>query len=856
MKNSTKTILLLSLLTTIFQINAQNWTGNVNSNWNNPANWSSAPSDGSNPVINPANYTGAMASPVVSANSSFTPATLTVQNGGLLTLNANLETEEDAEVVGSGSLIHITGGTFSVGPGNGGRFTADLSGAITVDGGTLHVDQRLISGSASLITINNGIVTTDERLLLDLGGKIVQNGGTVNVAETFALADGEGAISCLYEMNGGTLNVTGEMALENEAGDFSPAFDMSGGTLNLNGDLFWFGEAPGTGTPKVHISGGTANITGTISNLAGSTVNMHLRVTDNGTLNFSGSSIDLIQSTDSIIQSGMNASIRFTNTNSWNNAGIFWAENTVTHFDGITTLNGSGSFRFNSVMIHPARTLTHSSPVTISVSGDFDQDGNFVSNTNTVHFNGSTEQFISGDQSVNFSTLNLENSSSQGLTLQIPVHIFSSLDFVSGKINSDGNNLLVVEDNASVSGSSPVSFVNGPVQKNGNDAFVFPIGKNNTWGRLGISGSSSTANSFTAEYFDQAYPGVSTVNSPLTAVSPLEYWTLDNGNSTDQVQVALHWEDAAASGITNCDEVSIASHDGSGWYNVLATAGGDCTGNGSGFLNSNAAQNQYIAFTFGFLGDVTSVDTTICAGQSYTVGQNTYTASGTYLDVLTSSQNTDSTVVTHLTVLDPIFSVNTVVLCFGDSVLVGGQYYHDAGSYPEFFTAVTGCDSLVTTNVAILPEINVNVLPLGATLTAENTGADGYQWIDCSNSQPVSNATSISFAPLENGNYAVIITSGECSDTSACYTVNSVGLPALENNTAAFFVYPNPSNGNFRLVFKESGYQLQITDIQGKIILTRKNCPAEMELNLAQNGVYFLEVQSGEGRFVEKISVR
>lgn len=855
MKNSTKTSLLLCLLTTVFQINAQNWTGNSNSDWNNPANWSSIPGNGSTLVIDPANYTGAMASPFISSNSSFSPGTVTVQNGGVLNISANLATQEDVEASGNGSLIYVTAGTFSVGPGNGGRLIADLGGAITVDGGSVIVDERLISGMASLITIDDGYVTTNQRLLLDLGGKIVQNGGTVEVAETFALADGEGAISCLYEMNGGTLNISGEMALENEEGDFSPTFNMTGGTLNLDGDLVWFGSAPGTGTPKVHLSGGTANINGLISNLAESTVNMHLTVDGTATLNFSGASINLIQGTDSIMQRGMNASIYFTNTNAWNNAGVFWADNTTTRFEGTTTLNGSGNYQFNYLSIHPLASLIHNNPASISVSGDLMQNGSFVSNTNTVVFNGTEEQFLSG-QNIQLYNVTLQNSSQEGLTLQTETHIFNELVFMDGKINSSDAALLVFEDNSLSLGNSATRFVNGPVQKKGNDAFIFPIGKNETRAMLGITGASFINNSFTAEYFDQAHPDLTTINSPLTAVSPLGYWTLERENTSEEVNVALYWEDAAVSGITDCNELTLASFDGSDWNNILAAASGDCTGSGSGFVSSVGSVSQYNAFTFGFLGDVNSVDTTICAGQSYTVGTSTYTGTGTYLDVLTSSQNTDSTVVTHLTVLDSIIFTQNVVLCFGDSVLVDGQYYLQSGTYPELFAAANGCDSLVNTVVDVLPEINVAVVPSGATLTAENTDADSYQWINCIDNQPVPGETSVLFTPVQNGNYALIITEDNCSDTSGCHTINSVGLHVGVQNPL-IRLYPNPTSGSLKLVYPGTeNYTLRISDTRGKLVFEQKFCPKMLEMTLNKSGIYFLEIDSVEGLFVEKISVR
>ena len=63
------------------------WTGDVSSDWNNSSNWNGGfPSSTEHAVINPANYTGAGASPIVSAASSFRPYSLQVLNGATLTM--------------------------------------------------------------------------------------------------------------------------------------------------------------------------------------------------------------------------------------------------------------------------------------------------------------------------------------------------------------------------------------------------------------------------------------------------------------------------------------------------------------------------------------------------------------------------------------------------------------------------------------------------------------------------------------------------------------------------------------------------------------------------------------------------
>src|SRR3989338_2102955 len=262
------TLLLLGIFPSLF---AQNWTGNVSSDWNNAANWTAWPLNGQDLTIDPVNYSGAAASPMIASNSVFTPAAILIQNGGLLTISANLTTDDDVECIGVGSSIVQTAGTFAVNPGGGGRLVFDLGANMLINNGTVNVDERFIAGEDALVTINAGTVTSGERLLMDLGGHFVQNGGTVSVAATFAMADGSLVNNSGYTLNAGTLNVTGEFALECEAGNFQPFFTQNGGTLNVNGDIFWLGTTPGTGQGRFTMNGGSATVSGIVQNMPLST---------------------------------------------------------------------------------------------------------------------------------------------------------------------------------------------------------------------------------------------------------------------------------------------------------------------------------------------------------------------------------------------------------------------------------------------------------------------------------------------------------------------------------------------------------------------------------------------------------
>jgi len=65
--------------------------------------------------------------------------------------------------------------------------------------------------------------------------------------------------------------------------------------------------------------------------------------------------------------------------------------------------------------------------------------------------------------------------------------------------------------------------------------------------------------------------------------------------------------------------------------------------------------------------------------------------------------------------------------------------------------------------------INTELATDLTSLTSMESGAD-YQWLDCDNGNvPIVGANSRSFSPGKSGNYAVEITRGGCTDTTACY---------------------------------------------------------------------------------------
>lgn len=246
----------------------------------------------------------------------------------------------------------------------------------------------------------------------------------------------------------------------------------------------------------------------------------------------------------------------------------------------------------------------------------------------------------------------------------------------------------------------------------------------------------------------------------------------------------------------------------------------------------------------------------VCAGQSFTVAGNTYTASGTYTDTFSSPTACDSIVTTNLTVLSPISSSPGYSVCDGGSVTVHGVTYTATGFYTQTIIAGSyqGCDSTMNITVNVLAPININVTVSGLTLTADEGGSTGYQWIDCNNGgAPIAGETNQTFNASSDGSYAVIITDGDCSATSSCYTVTTTGI-AEHTAANSFSVFPNPNSGSCVIKASAAGiYTLQ--NSLGQVIETYKlngSNNYQVAISSLANGIYFI---SNEKHMQQKIVV-
>jgi hypothetical protein len=247
------------------------------------------------------------------------------------------------------------------------------------------------------------------------------------------------------------------------------------------------------------------------------------------------------------------------------------------------------SVNFGNIQIHGGVNLTF--------FGNYTNNGPFTANAGTVTFTGSSAQTLSGTVVTRFNNLVINNSSDTGVIFTgANVTVWDSLILNDGFVHTSMVSLLTIMDNATVVGVSDTNYIIGPMQKTGNDAFTFPIGKTGYYMPITITAPDAATDAFTAEYFRSDPKDVygTAKDTSLIKVTDNEYWVLEQNSGTTTEDITLHWN-GNTSDIVNPTELSVASWDGSHWDDL---GNGGTTGTSSkGSIKTGTATANYTAFT-------------------------------------------------------------------------------------------------------------------------------------------------------------------------------------------------------------------------------------------------------------------
>lgn len=550
------TFLLSGLLSFTFNLYGvtKTWIGPDGGNWSTAANWSPAGRPTANDDVVISGFTGTIIINAPSANALI--QSLQIIDGADVVFAGNLSGRRiTISCVGCSSSIESgSAATFS---GVSGTNACDLyftqSPSLTVDGAL-----TFTGGGNSELYAGNANVTINGSLIFSGGGgsRLVCTGGITNVNGEIVYAGGGSTLGAnpanlLINANGIYEIGRNGTSVPNASWSSSSTLKITGMTNDdpafvnnaVLGNLIW--DCPGQVAPAVL------------------NVNLTLR------------RVDIYDTgTDEIRLSAQNGAGQ---TRTWTVTGDY------TQSGGVVNLssgnNGSGKIVFNGGNFYAANTLTETS----------------TSGKGILEFNGASQQTAYFGSLQNTVDVIVNTADKVLLNTQLTMNAQATLILNSGRLVTSEQNLLTISAGANVTGGSLASFVEGPMRKVGNTAFTFPVGKNNTFAPIAISTPASVTDTFTAEYFDDAYLNTASFLPPLVRVSQMEHWKLERTAGSGAVRVTLFWQDGPASGINDLASLTVARFNGTDWTDCGGAAGGSVA---SGNILSDTI-SAFDWFTFG-----------------------------------------------------------------------------------------------------------------------------------------------------------------------------------------------------------------------------------------------------------------
>ncbi len=468
-----------------------------------------------------------------------------------------------------------------------------ISHNVTVSSGT-NLCRNLTVGTGGTLTQTGGTLSTVgvdyNNVVLASGGTLDIQGGELNVLGKLQLS---GVANSILKQSGGSIIVDGNSgsALSSTPTNIVDLSCSSPTSLQLTGGTMTIVDPPAVATYnafKVYISVGAAF---SASN------NWTLKLgngtsTDAGALN-TGFLLNLTGATykyglGNVVVDIENGSNRYVTT-----SGSIPLNN-------LTITKGeyrANSAHFISGNIENSGTLVSLSTLTFSTYNGTAATTGTVAQT----IGGTTGVFTNstGTATANFIGLSINNTG--GVTLNKEFNMSGLLTLTNGLLRTSTASLLTLETTSTVSpaGGQASSYVNGPIAKKtaSTTAFTFPTGKNAIYRKVTLTPSSTTASTYTAEFFDTPY-AIQPFTAPIEAVHSKEYFDL---SGTNPAKVGLTY-DLPSGFASNTADLSVAHFTGGSWINEAATA----TTTGIGVVTTTADVTTWSPFAVGSINAVNS----------------------------------------------------------------------------------------------------------------------------------------------------------------------------------------------------------------------------------------------------------
>ena len=249
--------------------------------------------------------------------------------------------------------------------------------------------------------------------------------------------------------------------------------------------------------------------------------------------------------------------------------GVFTLTSTNTNTGVVRMANKTGD-KYNADAYF---NTTSTAGMEIAYSDTSEFKGNIFINHSKVVFNkskgvvrltGNDDQVLQGNATFLIGKLKL-NKDGGTITLNRAMTIDSLITFTTGIINTDS--VITLKAATTCSGASNQSFVDGPVKKIGNTAFVFPVGDLNTYYPLEMTNPVNTADAFMCRYWGYYHSESDSADSTIGFLSTCGYWELFRVTGTSNVKVRLFWDNTGC-GVFDTTNLCIANWNGNIWKDL------------------------------------------------------------------------------------------------------------------------------------------------------------------------------------------------------------------------------------------------------------------------------------------------
>ena len=309
---------------------------------------------------------------------------------------------------------------------------------------------------------------------------------------------------------------------------------------------------------------------------------------------------------------------------------------------------------------------------------------------------------------------------------------------------------------------------------------------------------------------------------------------------TETLNLIIDSNSTSATNIVACNSylwpINGQNYTSSGIYTNINTNASGCTQTDILELTINYAENSIQEISF-------------CIGDSIVFNGNTYYNPGLYTDLYQTVNGCDSIVQTMLSVL-PIASNNqNILLCYGDSIMIGTNIYTNSGYFIDTTEGTNSCDSIIYSTIEV-SYIDIEIILAGNQLGVSILAGipDNYIWS--------TGETTPSISLDSTGLYWCIVTdiNGCISDT--VFYNNTANILA-ETSEESLNIFPNPTTGLVNITFfNNEETLLSIKNILGENIYTsiiskKGNISRAIDISNLSSGVYIINL-STTNRIINK----